>query len=301
MSSLSGRSVLVTGGSSGIGLALVRALHERGAEVVVGTRRRERFDAIAAELGGGRLHPFLADLTDPAELDSALAAMTAEAPAVTDLVHSAAGGLEPIVRDLLRRVMGLRRVPPEQRESALRSAREEVARLVAENRSAAMAINFEAPVRLVSRLVPALPRGGTVSFYSSLWSTFYGAAPVPRFYASVAESKLALERWLEERAPGWAERGLSTVIVSGHTTRDTSMGQLIDRHLAPLLPASRQEPFRRFFIDSAEMVAAEVDLLEQAAAGRLPPGLVRRYVYGPRVVAAEMDAGAEALADLIPL
>ncbi|MFD1611197.1 SDR family NAD(P)-dependent oxidoreductase [Sphingomonas tabacisoli] len=42
---LTGRRVLVTGGSSGIGLSIARAFHQAGAEVLVAGRNRERLEA----------------------------------------------------------------------------------------------------------------------------------------------------------------------------------------------------------------------------------------------------------------
>ncbi len=48
---LSGMAVCITGGSSGIGAALARELAAAGAKVAVMARRRERLDALIAELG----------------------------------------------------------------------------------------------------------------------------------------------------------------------------------------------------------------------------------------------------------
>lgn len=45
------RSALITGGSSGIGLAIARALQEDGYELTLASRRAERIEPAAAELG----------------------------------------------------------------------------------------------------------------------------------------------------------------------------------------------------------------------------------------------------------
>jgi len=45
------RSALVTGGSSGIGLAIARMLRDEGFELTLASRTREKVEAAAAELG----------------------------------------------------------------------------------------------------------------------------------------------------------------------------------------------------------------------------------------------------------
>ncbi|WP_245325624.1 3-hydroxybutyrate dehydrogenase [Paeniglutamicibacter terrestris] len=60
---LAGRRALVTGGASGIGLAVVHALAARGAHVIVADRDQSGAEAVAAEVGGSS---WAVDLLDPA-------------------------------------------------------------------------------------------------------------------------------------------------------------------------------------------------------------------------------------------
>jgi 3-hydroxy acid dehydrogenase / malonic semialdehyde reductase len=63
MPALTGRTAIVTGASSGIGLATARALVAEGARVALGARRTDRLEAIEEELGEGHVFAPL-DVTD---------------------------------------------------------------------------------------------------------------------------------------------------------------------------------------------------------------------------------------------
>ena len=80
------RTALVTGASSGIGAATVRALAAAGFETVSAARRVERCEALAAEVGGRAV---ALDVTDP----ESVGRLAAELPAVDAIVHSAGGAL----------------------------------------------------------------------------------------------------------------------------------------------------------------------------------------------------------------
>ncbi len=61
---LDGKIALVTGASSGIGVAIAQALHGQGAHVVLSGRREAELSALAAELGE-RARVAVADLAEP--------------------------------------------------------------------------------------------------------------------------------------------------------------------------------------------------------------------------------------------
>jgi 3-oxoacyl-[acyl-carrier protein] reductase len=60
---LTGRGALVTGASGGIGEAIARALHAKGATVAISGTKRDKLDALAASLGS-RVHVTPCDLAD---------------------------------------------------------------------------------------------------------------------------------------------------------------------------------------------------------------------------------------------
>ena len=85
---------VVTGASSGIGAATARRLAAEGFDVVAAARRRERLDALAAEIPG--LRAVTLDVTSP----ESVADLAASLDDVAVLVNNAGGalGVEPIER-----------------------------------------------------------------------------------------------------------------------------------------------------------------------------------------------------------
>ncbi len=82
---------VVTGASSGIGAATAHHLAQAGYDLVLGARRMDKLQAVAAPLGA---RAFALDVTDAASV----AAFCEQVPAINVLVNNAGGalGLEPI-------------------------------------------------------------------------------------------------------------------------------------------------------------------------------------------------------------
>jgi 3-oxoacyl-[acyl-carrier protein] reductase len=88
MFDLSGKSALVTGASGGIGGAIAKALHVRGATVGLSGTRTEPLEKLKAELGE-RAHVLPADLSDPAAIETLLKSADAALGGIDILINNA--------------------------------------------------------------------------------------------------------------------------------------------------------------------------------------------------------------------
>ncbi|MFE3602860.1 SDR family NAD(P)-dependent oxidoreductase [Streptomyces sp. NPDC059096] len=94
MSATGTPTAVITGASSGIGAATARHLAAAGHHVVLTARRKDRIEALAAELtaAGHRATAYALDVTDRAAVD-AFAAELDRFPSVNVLVNNAGGAL----------------------------------------------------------------------------------------------------------------------------------------------------------------------------------------------------------------
>jgi NADP-dependent 3-hydroxy acid dehydrogenase YdfG len=83
---LEGTVALVTGASSGIGEATARALAAQGAKVAIAARRKDRLDALAAEIGGLAIE---ADITDREQAIAAVERTVSELGRLDIVVNNA--------------------------------------------------------------------------------------------------------------------------------------------------------------------------------------------------------------------
>lgn len=82
-----GNTVLITGGTSGIGYGLARRLHDAGNTVIVAGRRRALLDEITARHDG--IASVVLDVSDPDSISEAVAAVTSSHPALNVLINNA--------------------------------------------------------------------------------------------------------------------------------------------------------------------------------------------------------------------
>ncbi len=91
MGQLDGRTALVTGGTSGIGLATVRRFADEGAYVFLTGRDQNRLDEAVGSIGAAATG-IRSDVSDPDDLDHVFAAITDRGAGLDVLFANAGGG-----------------------------------------------------------------------------------------------------------------------------------------------------------------------------------------------------------------
>ena len=84
---MNGNTILITGGASGIGLAMANRFHDLGNHVVIAGRRQEETDKAIA--GRERMSGYVLDVADPASIARFAARVTVEHPDLNVLVNNA--------------------------------------------------------------------------------------------------------------------------------------------------------------------------------------------------------------------
>jgi NAD(P)-dependent dehydrogenase (short-subunit alcohol dehydrogenase family) len=88
---IGGKTCLVTGGAGGLGIAIVAAFLEAGANVVVCDNNEGRIDKMKSELGGkGPLYAVTMDITDRGQVHDLFAKIAAEYGTLDILINNAA-------------------------------------------------------------------------------------------------------------------------------------------------------------------------------------------------------------------
>ncbi len=193
---VSGKTVWITGASSGIGEALAYALSRRGARLILSARREERLRAVREACARPEAHHVVPlDLADPASLTGAAARVSETIGPVDVLVNN--GGVsqralvEAVDVDVIRRIME---------------------------------VNFFGAVALTKAVLPSmLERGaGRVVVVSSLVGKF----STPR-RSAYAASKHALHGFFDAlRAEVW-DRGVRvTLVCPGYVRTEISRNAL---------------------------------------------------------------------------
>ena len=155
---ITGNTILITGGGSGIGRGLAKAFHSLGNHVIVAGRRQQALDeTIAANPG---MTSLTLDIQDPGNIRSFAAELAAHYPALNVLINNAG-------------IMRVEKLAAQQEDLA--------------DAESTIATNLLGPIRLTAALLPLLqkqPHSVILNVSSGL--AFVPLASTPTYCATKA-------------------------------------------------------------------------------------------------------------------
>lgn len=209
-----GKTILITGGGSGIGAALAHEFHEAGNQVIIAGRRQAALDAVVAE------HPGMAAMTLDMEDAAAIVAfadkLVADFPALNAVVLNA----------------------------GVMIAEEGIDLAIAET---TVATNLLGPIRLSHALLPHLRAQAAASLITvSSGLAFVPLAATPTYSATKAAIhswSLAMRAQLKNSSVEVIEivpPGVQTDLMPGHAENEQMM--LLADYIAETMALLRQQP-----------------------------------------------------------
>jgi short-subunit dehydrogenase len=267
--SFANRTVLITGGSRGLGLAIARRLADEGARLWLVARSPQALDEAAEELrerGAPFVETIAADLRHEAEIDRVVERVL-RAGDIVDVLINNAGVIE---------VGPFEHTRIEDFEDSLRT-------------------HFWAPLHLIRKLLPQIPRGGEGRIVNI--SSVGGRVAVPHLSAYAA-GKFALTGLSEALRVELLKSGVRVTTVLPGLMRTGS-------YVNVKLRGDHADEFRWFAAMAATPVTsmqarrAAAQIVEATREGRatISPGWQSRVAQIVAAVAPNTTARIEALAD----
>ena len=173
MARLAGKVAVITGGSSGIGLATARRFVDEGARVFIMGRRRSELDKAKAMIGDD-LSTVAGDVTNSADLDKLFAT-----------VLDTEGGLDILVAN------------------SARVEAEMLGKITEENFDATFNLNARATLFTVQTALPLIRNGGSVILVGSI----AGYVGIPG-YSTYSATKAALRSYTRTWTREFSDRGI---------------------------------------------------------------------------------------------
>ena len=198
-------TILITGGTSGIGLGLALRLHQAGNKVIITGRRKNLLDQIAADHPG--IDTIVLDVTDPASIAHTRETVTSTYPDVNVLVNNAGIMLTENLGD------------PDSLPDALRIAEDTVT------------TNLLGPIRLVNALLSHLTGKDDAAIINvSSGLAFVPLPATPTYNAT----KAAIHSFSESLRVQLADTSVRVIELVPPAVRTTLLGQQDDEWAMPL-------------------------------------------------------------------
>ncbi|MFJ9151949.1 SDR family oxidoreductase [Streptomyces sp. NPDC102270] len=233
---ITGNTILITGGTSGIGLGLALRLHEAGNKVIVAGRRKELLDEITAEHPG--IDALVLDVADPDSIARARETVAASHPRLNVLVNNAGIMLRENVLD----------------PAGLQVAEDHVT------------INLLGTIRMTYAFLPLLVGKDEAVVVNVTSALAYVPFPVTPTYSATKAALHSFSESLRIQLAG-ADAGVQVIEVVPPGVRTTLLGQQDDENSMPLddfltetLELLREKP------DTKELVVERARFLRDAVA-----------------------------------
>jgi NAD(P)-dependent dehydrogenase (short-subunit alcohol dehydrogenase family) len=188
MTTLAGRTILITGASSGIGANLARAAAQAGAKVAAAARRADKLDALVAEITavGGTARAFAMDVENEASVIAGY-----------DAIAAAFGAPESVIANAGVSLQG----------SALDISIDDFDKVLAVNTRGAFLTAREGARRMIAAGSPASERGRILLVAS------IGAHKVLPGLTAYVASKAATAHMGKSLAREWARKGINVNVL----------------------------------------------------------------------------------------
>jgi NAD(P)-dependent dehydrogenase (short-subunit alcohol dehydrogenase family) len=185
MAPLSDTRVLVTGGSSGLGCAMARALAQAGARVALTSRDAGRAQATASELGAGAVGIEL-DVRDPTSVSAAVERAYAMLDGLDMLVNNAGIGMRTVNPRFMTEPQpfwevtpaGFRDVLETKATGAFLVAREVVPRMLSAGGGRVVTISMSEQTMVRRGFVPYGPSGAAVEALARVMAADLADTPI---------------------------------------------------------------------------------------------------------------------------
>ncbi|MFH0177340.1 SDR family oxidoreductase [Streptomyces cacaoi] len=234
---MTGNTILITGGTSGIGLGLALRLHEAGNKVIVAGRRKELLDEITTEHPG--IEALVLDVTDPASIAQARESVASAHPELNVLVNNAGIMLRENLLD----------------PADLRVAEDHVT------------VNLLGTIRVTYAFLPLLLGKDDAAVVNVTSALAFVPLPVTPTYNATKAALHSFSESLRVQLSG-ADAGVQVIEVAPPGVRTTLLGQQDDENAMPLddflteaLTLLREQPdAREIVVERARFVRdAEAD------------------------------------------
>ncbi|MER7561942.1 SDR family oxidoreductase [Streptomyces sp. NPDC048523] len=200
---ITGNTILITGGTSGIGLGLALRLREAGNKVIVAGRRKELLDEITAEHPG--IDALVLDVADPDSIARARESVAASHPGLNVLVNNAGIMLRENVLD----------------PAGLQVAEDHIA------------INLLGTIRMTYGFLPLLVGKDDAVVVNVTSALAYVPFPITPTYSATKAALHSFSESLRVQLAG-ADAGVQVIEVVPPGVRTTLLGQQDDENSMPL-------------------------------------------------------------------